>query len=649
MGAAGQGIGGAGAPNTGGGGGGCGHSDRGGNGGSGVVIIRYPLQTSDVSGWTTNKKWGAGALSFDGENDLISLGGGKFDDLTNASLEMWFKYTGTFDTNRTLFSHFKDWSNRQLLFVGYPGGWGNKLVFENIIGGVNRGIKSDTTLTIGNWYHVVISCGSEGMKMYLNGVQQKSTAATTDCFSSAAPTGSNEIGVIQGLSLFKGTIDSMRMYSRTLTLDEIVSNYNNGTNVELQTRVGDALNNATSATDTYTDSSLINTGSSTTYFINGGQASICLEPTPPNTYLDADGDGYGTGSPVSCRDITKAYVSNNTDCNDSLAGYNNTLPDTYYTDVDGDSYTVAASAGTARCSTTTTWDASTSVSSPGSSSFTSFTAGARKNTGSALADCDDASSTIHATIITGGTITYTDSNGLNPRSSPRYTNGYKIHTFTGSSNLIVSCPASLSNVRALIVAGGGGGGGYMAGGGGAGGVLASTTLTLTPQTYTVTVGNGGGNSANGQNSSVAGLTAIGGGAGGTRDGQGVAGGSGGGAGSSYVVATNGGAGTAGQGNRGGNVGVFWSAAGGGGCGGVGANATDSGAAGGIGCQNNISGINTYYGGGGGGASNFTPGVGGQGGGGNGGGHPGTANTGGGGGGDGAAGGSGIVIIRYSDP
>ncbi len=31
----------------------------------------------------------------------------------------------------------------------------------------------------------------------------------------------------------------------------------------------------------------------------------------------------------------------------------------------------------------------------------------------------------------GGTITYTDSNGLNPRSSSPYTGGYKVHTFTG--------------------------------------------------------------------------------------------------------------------------------------------------------------------------------------------------------------------------
>ncbi len=36
----------------------------------------------------------------------------------------------------------------------------------------------------------------------------------------------------------------------------------------------------------------------------------------------------------------------------------------------------------------------------------------------------------HSISATGGTITYTDSDGLNPRSSPAYSGGYTVHTFT---------------------------------------------------------------------------------------------------------------------------------------------------------------------------------------------------------------------------
>lgn len=39
---------------------------------------------------------------------------------------------------------------------------------------------------------------------------------------------------------------------------------------------------------------------------------------------------------------------------------------------------------------------------------------------------------------TGGTITYTDINGLNPRTSPAYAGGYTVHTFTSSGNLVVN-------------------------------------------------------------------------------------------------------------------------------------------------------------------------------------------------------------------
>ena len=71
---------------------------------------------------------------------------------------------------------------------------------------------------------------------------------------------------------------------------------------------------------------------------------------------------------------------------------------------------------------------------------------------------------------------------------------YVIHTFTGSSQLTIIDPTLV--VEYLIVAGGGSGGntnsnsGTPAGGGGAGGVLTGV-MTLTKQSYTITIGGGG--------------------------------------------------------------------------------------------------------------------------------------------------------------
>ena len=260
---------------------------------------------------------------------------------------------------------------------------------------------------------------------------------------------------------------------------------------------------------------------------------------------------------------------------------------------------------------------------------------------------------------------------------------FRVHEFynVGNSNFTVSQAISVSY---LIVAGGGGGGStgdiQAGGGGGAGGVLTGTT-TLSPETYTITVGAGGnpGDSSrtwdgfNGSNSSAFGFTAIGGGGGGgQQDRSGRAGGSGGGR-SSGGGSGSGGEGTAGQGNRGGNGNASggtsnnspFNSAGGGGAGGIGGDSTslDKPPSGGIGIANSITGNTLYYAGGGGaGQRNVGTGrgFGGYGGGGTGGdrsgnraenGVPGSGGGGGGGQGDsseinGGAGGSGIVIIRY---
>lgn len=286
---------------------------------------------------------------------------------------------------------------------------------------------------------------------------------------------------------------------------------------------------------------------------------------------------------------------------------------------------------------------------------------------------------------------------------------YRIHRFnnTGTFTLTSLLGTSLS-VEYLIVAGGGGGGTNMGGGGGGGGVITGTTI-LTAGSYSITVGAGGSGApagttgghptatgTNGGNSTFNGLTAIGGGWGGVSyntQGLGIhfgnSGGSGGGStgynNDGVAPGTYGsGAGTTGQGFRGGYQGNMYYSGGGGGAGAAGADGNNR-PDGGIGKFSTILGRPYYFGGGGGGSS-YSLSTGGYGGlGGGGGGAVGTAygggnsvgtgqpggggfqnsqtntpggdgatNTGGGGGGGshynatnkGGNGGSGIVIVRY---
>jgi hypothetical protein len=301
-------------------------------------------------------------------------------------------------------------------------------------------------------------------------------------------------------------------------------------------------------------------------------------------------------------------------------------------------------------------------------------------------------------VATGGTVT-TSGN-------------FKIHKFTGDGNFVVTS----SGIVDYLVVGGGGSGGVGSSdlggsGGGAGGYREShsapisgpytasplatpTSLSVSAQTYPITIGAGGTSSSgnsypgvnSGSNSSFSTITSHGGGHGSNfymdqPPGRitGAAGGSGGGSG--YGA-------SAGSGNTPpvsppqGNSGGTWiypaKVGGGGGAGAVGGNGNPGTActggnsgAGGAGTYTEIVGTCTGYAGGGGGAGggypyfNVSAGAGGAGGGGAGGaggsnaGTAGTANTGSGGGGrgstktysnpanlSGANGGSGIVIIRY---
>ena len=275
---------------------------------------------------------------------------------------------------------------------------------------------------------------------------------------------------------------------------------------------------------------------------------------------------------------------------------------------------------------------------------------------------------------------------------------YRVHlfTYTPGQNYTITFNRA-GNVDLLVLAGGGGGGGaygvnsgsnygVSGGGGGAGGLILSYNYGVTATTYSLTVGKGGydidglgqyyyNNAAVfAQNSVFGALTAIRGGHGGTYSYTSYppqTGGSGGGSGTGTLdpaTSQAGAAGTAGQGNRGGNSPGYAPPYTGGGGGGYSTAGQDfvlgntNGRAGGDGITLNFDGQSRTIaaGGGSGGYSAASGGVGGSGGAGGAGGSGNTNGTaaagwGNGGGGSGytypsllrgGAGTDGLVIIRY---
>jgi hypothetical protein len=127
---------------------------------------------------------------------------------------------------------------------------------------------------------------------------------------------------------------------------------------------------------------------------------------------------------------------------------------------------------------------------------------------------------------------------------------YRVHTFNGPGTFSVQRNTQ-DGVDYLLVAGGGGSGasGNTSGGGGAGQLLEGTGLNIPTGDYTITVGGGGALQSNGSNTTGLGLTAFGGGHGGSGQQNGAQGGSGGGG--SSPSESNGGSGTANTGSGGG--------------------------------------------------------------------------------------------------
>ena len=218
---------------------------------------------------------------------------------------------------------------------------------------------------------------------------------------------------------------------------------------------------------------------------------------------------------------------------------------------------------------------------------------------------------ITSASIGGTAISATDIASL----STAITNGDATWANPSTLDFVVTAGGSLDEV--LVVAGGGAGGGGYGGGGGAGGLKYSTGHSVTPQTYTITIGKGGtgigtGTSSYNYYSSISGeqggssifdsISTTGGGGGRNYYSNAQSGGSGGGG---SVYSNSGGSGTSGEGNSGGSGsgggGVSnWTSGGGGGHGSSGSTGSTSSARsghGGDGTEYNISGTAQFYAGG----------------------------------------------------
>src|SRR3989339_271361 len=169
-----------------------------------------------------NPQWVNGmlgkALQFDGLGTFINVNDSNSLDVTTAlSIEAWVKSNViTVDSGPT----------RRILDKGvYLLAASDQAYFKIYIGGIGKGVgKVWTQSDLGIWHHLVGTYDGINVKLYQDGVLAGQTAAT----GNIDVNGSSLVMGRQGTSAsgrFDGLIDEIKIYSRALTQEEVLSRY----------------------------------------------------------------------------------------------------------------------------------------------------------------------------------------------------------------------------------------------------------------------------------------------------------------------------------------------------------------------------------------------------------------------------------------
>jgi hypothetical protein len=192
------------------------------------------------SGWTAdNRRWGAGALMFDGSNDYVDIPHTP-QLVAQYSAELWVFIEGTSSVAPIFMgdkSGAASQASRYRIQIPFNSGY---FTLYCTHGGSTYHINTNKEPERGKWQHIAFTWQEGAQYVYLNGKEVGSGTANID-FADFVNVDQSEIGRSwynnNPQIPFDGVIDSVRIYSRILSADEILSNYQAG-NIEFQTRSG---------------------------------------------------------------------------------------------------------------------------------------------------------------------------------------------------------------------------------------------------------------------------------------------------------------------------------------------------------------------------------------------------------------------------
>ena len=200
-------------------------ADSSGRGNNGSLVLGASGNTSTT---TVPGKLGQ-ALLFDGVDDYVNISNvGFFSSIRNATISMWV-YAKNNTANRFYTYQAAVPTTAYFLHLDILTALNNKLRFN--LAPPNVSITSNSAFPVNIWQHVIVQCGDDGMKMYINSILQTSTNATTNCFDSIVTPAIHALGKTNYGSntfYFNGFLDDVRVYNRALSAGEITQLYNLG-------------------------------------------------------------------------------------------------------------------------------------------------------------------------------------------------------------------------------------------------------------------------------------------------------------------------------------------------------------------------------------------------------------------------------------
>jgi hypothetical protein len=245
------------------------------------------------------------AQSFNGTNSYINAGNGASLNITNAiTIETWVNLNAI-PSGAHWPAIIDKYSNYQFVIQPTTG----KPYIQYTIGGAGQVTLSSLALVVGSWTHIagVITNGSQ--TIYINGVSKGITT-----YTGSISTNSHNllIGINNnGIDFVSGSIDETRIYSRALSAQEIITQYNNQSSPSTFYTLGSEKRFDQLDHFTITGAGTMIAGSSQTI-------TITAKTDPGNTYTSYTGDKSltfsgagisGGGNNPTCSDKNNSDVN----------------------------------------------------------------------------------------------------------------------------------------------------------------------------------------------------------------------------------------------------------------------------------------------------------------------------------------------------